>query len=209
MCGRFASGRDSDDPAVLFGSIRSGEAVLPSWNIAPTDPSPAPIRAPPRTRVGQRPAAAALHHPTGRGQEVRGGPGRRGRVRPGRPGAVGLRTATRSRQPDLSSDLGRPGPGPVQRSPGTRRCAGWNAGALRAGEAQLLGGAARGSGLGRPVLVLPQPGDGVGQRGQLGEQLPVLAAADEPGRGQQHGRGDPRRRAPARAPSRSPPVDPA
>jgi hypothetical protein len=38
MCGRFASGRDPDDLAVLFGSIRSGEAVSPSWNIAPTDP---------------------------------------------------------------------------------------------------------------------------------------------------------------------------
>jgi hypothetical protein len=66
---------------------------------------------------------------------------------------------------------------------GGRWCAGWNAGALRAGEAQLLGGAARGGGLGRPVLVLPQPRDGVGQRGQLGElgeQLLVLGAADEP-----------------------------
>ena len=38
MCGRFASGRDPDDLAVLFGSIRSGEAGSPSWNIAPTDP---------------------------------------------------------------------------------------------------------------------------------------------------------------------------
>jgi putative SOS response-associated peptidase YedK len=37
MCGRFASGRDPDDLAVLFGSIRSGEAGSPSWNIAPTD----------------------------------------------------------------------------------------------------------------------------------------------------------------------------
>ena len=75
---------------------------------------------------------------------------------------------------------------------GGRRRAGWNAGALRAGEAQLLGGAARGSGLGRPVLVLPQPGVGVGQRGQLGEQgelLLVLGAADEAGGGQQHGGG--------------------
>jgi hypothetical protein len=51
----------------------------------------------------------------------------------------------------------------------------------------------RGGGLRGPVLVLPQSGDRVGQRGQLGElaeqgeQLLVLAAADEPGGGRQHG----------------------
>ena len=38
-------------------------------------------------------------------------------VPPGAPAA----TATRSRQPDLSSDLGRPGPGPAQGPPDTRR----------------------------------------------------------------------------------------
>lgn len=40
MCGRFAYGRDPDDLAVAFGSIRAGEAVPPRWNIAPTDPVP-------------------------------------------------------------------------------------------------------------------------------------------------------------------------
>jgi len=42
------------------------------------------------------------------------------------------------------------------------------------------------------VLVLPQPGHGVGQGcqlGQQGEQLLVLVATYEPGRGEQHGRG--------------------
>jgi len=41
----------------------------------------------------------------------------RASVPPGAPAA----TATRSRQPDLSYDLGRPGPGPVQGAPDTRR----------------------------------------------------------------------------------------
>src|SRR5450756_1244370 len=41
----------------------------------------------------------------------------RASVPPGAPAA----TATRSRQPDFSYDLGRPGPGPVQGPPDTRR----------------------------------------------------------------------------------------
>jgi septal ring factor EnvC (AmiA/AmiB activator) len=41
----------------------------------------------------------------------------RASVPPGVPAA----TATRSRQPDLSYDLGRPGPGPVQGAPDIRR----------------------------------------------------------------------------------------
>jgi len=64
---------------------------------------------------------------------------------------------------------------------GGRRPAGCGGGALRGGEAQLLGGAARGGRLRRPVLVLPQPGHGVGQGcqlGQSGQQLRVLVRHD-------------------------------
>jgi hypothetical protein len=66
-------------------------------------------------------------------------------------------------------------------------------GALHWGESvQLLGGAAGRGRLGGPVLVLPQSGDRVGQRTQLGEQreqLLVLAPADEPGGRHRHGGG--------------------
>ena len=57
---------------------------------------------------------------------------------------------------------------------------------------QLLGGTAGRGRLGGPVLVLPQSGDRVGQRTELGEQreqLLVLAPADEPGGGHRHRRG--------------------
>jgi putative SOS response-associated peptidase YedK len=38
MCGRFASGRDPNDLASLFGAVRAdGQSAAPSWNVAPTD----------------------------------------------------------------------------------------------------------------------------------------------------------------------------
>ncbi|MDP9444314.1 MAG: hypothetical protein M3P83_08175 [Actinomycetota bacterium] len=58
------------------------------------------------------------------------------------------------------------------------------------GEPQLFGGAARGRGLRGAVLVLPQPHYSVGsgrQLGEEGEQLRVLVAPNEAGRGQQRG----------------------
>ena len=38
MCGRFVSSRRPEDLAPLFGARWDGEAVPPSWNVAPTDP---------------------------------------------------------------------------------------------------------------------------------------------------------------------------
>jgi putative SOS response-associated peptidase YedK len=53
MCGRYATTRSDTDLTLLFDAVSDTEPLLPSWNVAPTDPVP-------MIRVSQRREARVL-----------------------------------------------------------------------------------------------------------------------------------------------------